>query len=374
MTHIGRIAAIAILGLTTTACMASVEIFEYLHGYGFVVIEQPQRGSTLPGGTPGIACIAPLEEGGVLVARSRSGENVWRVANGESDSALEMPDRAPRIRCVATHEDSVFIGTEEGVFVSRDGGAGEQVQFVPRSAVGTFIFRRPGPLRSSVKELAIDDFGNVWLATDPQRLAAVEVYSFPAIPSIWYTDAGDERHEQTLPPLYDLPRVGEALALAAGDRAYACFRTEARRPQVLVSKLPAQHMTQPLAIADQIPPVIRPVLAVAADGGLWLAGEEDAGVVLLRITDESVEDMSPPAELMGRARVLDIATDDSRVYLATDSVGVLVRDETGWRTHPVTEAIRPMRDMSMKAAEQLVVDGRGDLWVASNRTLLHWSE
>jgi len=359
--------------LAAGVCTADVDIFELQGELGPVTVTRAHRGSALPGQAPNIACIAPLPTGGVLVARHgrRKGpEPIWSVADGQASVAFEMPEGDAQVLSMVAHGDRAYIGTTEGLFLKKEGQPVERPAFLHRQAIGTVCFTGPRVVAQPVAQVAMDSAGNVWLRTEAPRGRGI--YTFPVEPGTWWTEEGDQRHEWTIPPLYDMRWTVDPLSLAVGDRAYACFRSDARRPQALLPKLPIHGMTEPFVGDTLLPPVIEPVLAPAADGGVWLAGEADRGAVVLRITDDRVEDHSPPAELIGRSRIVDMAATADRVYLATDRAGVLVFGADGWRMHPVTEGILPMPDMALRAVERVVIDGAGDLWVSSNETLLHW--
>ena len=64
--------------------------------------------------------------------------------------------------------------------------------------------------------------------------------------------------------------------------------------------------------------------------------------------------------------------DHGRVYAATDGVGVLVLDGTGWRVHPITAHLPTIEGTDLKPVDDILVTPDGALYAACRTQLVIW--
>ena len=123
-------------------------------------------------------------------------------------------------------------------------------------------------------------------------------------------------------------------------------------------------------LSEDIPALASPCMTVDANGNIWLAGYDASGVVVMRITDEAIADVSPEAAVIGGARITDLAVFDGWVYAVTDARGVIRFSGGRWEQDPVNTLLPKVRHSDIRPVNAVAVNTAGNLWVTSGPNLI----
>jgi hypothetical protein len=116
-------------------------------------------------------------------------------------------------------------------------------------------------------------------------------------------------------------------------------------------------------------------MATDSSGRVWIAGQGDAGTVLL-VCDESgtCEQKTAFGQLVGKTPVTDIAVaEGGKVYFATDGLGVVVFDGNEFRLHAMNEHLPVLRGTDRKPVNYVLPLRDGRVAVCTGEYLLIWS-
>ena len=123
----------------------------------------------------------------------------------------------------------------------------------------------------------------------------------------------------------------------------------------------------------QLPGLAAPCMAASLEAGVVVIGQAAHGDRLIRYRNGELSTTSLPAGIFHARHVtaLDVGA-AGRIYAATDGVGVMVLDETGWQVHPITAHLPTIAGTDLKPVDDILVTEDGTVYAACQTQLIIW--
>ena len=350
------------------------------------------------------ACERTVVVAASFPACNRPGHSVYRLQGDESLFKL-MPlspaspeevrydprkGETPEVTGCVANSNAVFVGTSRGVWriTAREVARLEALHdTLPAGSLGLLM---DVPVFPHPLTMAVDGPGNLWVSAPTRTSEGVWICGFVMSPDhpTWKQRLSSKapgrlmRHAQkwTAPASAVIGHPTEAGFWAYGLRDNVipdiCFVDTSGVAWSKSADFSPPSLPSVVPPGVRVPVLSRPRVAVDPDGAvLYLAGDTLAGSKVFVFDGKTIEECSPPAELLRARRFTALLCDaESNLHAATDGVGVLVVDGKQWKAHPINEHLPTVIGTELKPVNCMTFDREGNLWVGCDNNVICWQE